>query len=108
MLDSLACLPSSRPVYYARCFGPRPMTQNTDPPLPPEDDEVETQPVLNGPGLAVGFRLKERYRIEGPLGRGAMGIVYLARDEQLAERTVVVKVLPEHHAGDERHLKKFH
>jgi hypothetical protein len=61
-------------------------------------------PAVTGPsGLAqpratladepdVGQRVLNRYRIESELGRGAMGVVFKAWDENL-ERTVAVKVL---------------
>ncbi|MHC4170743.1 MAG: hypothetical protein ACYSWQ_27715, partial [Planctomycetota bacterium] len=41
-----------------------------------------------GPGSRVGS-----FRIEQELGRGAMGVVYLARDTKL-DRSVAVKSLP--------------
>jgi tRNA A-37 threonylcarbamoyl transferase component Bud32 len=46
-------------------------------------------------GQYLGMRLKDRYLIERELGRGAIGVVYLARDQQLLERRVVIKVLRE-------------
>jgi serine/threonine protein kinase len=39
------------------------------------------------------MRLKDRYQIERQLGRGAIGIVFLARDLQLMSKPVVIKVL---------------
>ncbi len=41
----------------------------------------------------LGLLLKDRYLIERTLGRGGLGAVYLARDRQLLNRAVVIKVL---------------
>src|SRR5688572_12187369 len=55
--------------------------------------------------LAAGDRLSH-YEILGPLGAGAMGEVWRARDSRLG-REVAIKVLPEHFAGDEERLLRF-
>jgi serine/threonine protein kinase len=55
--------------------------------------------------LAAGSRLLH-YEVLGPLGAGAMGEVYRARDTKLG-REVAIKVLPEHFADDEERLKRF-
>jgi serine/threonine protein kinase/Tol biopolymer transport system component len=46
------------------------------------------------------------FSIERELGRGGMGIVYLARDPKL-NRRVAIKVLPAHVAGDSGSLARF-
>ena len=45
--------------------------------------------------LQPGMMLDDRYLIEKELGRGGIGVVYLARDKQLLSRPVVVKLLLE-------------
>ena len=57
-----------------------------------------------------GVLLKGRYLIEGELGRGGIGVVYLARDTQLLKRRVVIKVLLQGEEGSvhtEWFKKKF-
>ncbi len=64
----------------------------------------DLQPPATSPGvMASGAR---RYEIERELGRGGMGVVYLARDTVL-EREVAYKVLPEGLRGNPNALKNF-
>jgi serine/threonine protein kinase len=51
-------------------------------------DQVNTKPTLPGPRL-----LASRYLLEKRLGRGAMGQVYLARDQNLITRRVAIKTV---------------
>ncbi len=52
------------------------------------DDQAKTKSTLPGTTL-----LNRRYRLDKRLGRGAMGQVYLARDENLITRRVAVKTI---------------
>src|SRR5216684_3336538 len=52
------------------------------------EDQVNTKSTLPGTTL-----LNIRYRLEKRIGRGAMGQVYLARDENLITRRVAVKTI---------------
>ncbi|MDT4969664.1 MAG: hypothetical protein QOJ64_4401 [Acidobacteriota bacterium] len=55
----------------------------------PEVDETSTRPS----GRYEGTVLDGRYLIERELGRGGIGVVYLARDQQLMSKPVVIKIL---------------
>ena len=55
--------------------------------------------------LAAGSNLST-YEILAPLGSGAMGEVWRARDTRLG-REVAIKVLPEHFVDDEERLRRF-
>ncbi len=46
------------------------------------------------------------YKIEREIGRGGMGVVYMARDTQL-NRVVAIKTLPEHLQGDPTRMERF-
>ncbi len=53
------------------------------------------------PGTTLG-----PYQIDAPLGAGGMGEVYKATDTRL-DRTVAIKVLPEHVANDTDLQQRF-
>ncbi len=55
--------------------------------------------------LSAGSRLGP-YEIVSPIGAGGMGEVYKARDTRL-ERTVAVKVLPEHLSTNPESRQRF-
>ncbi len=56
---------------------------------------------------APGGKLKGRYLIERELGRGGVGVVYLARDERLHGMPVVIKFLLDVAGQNEWLIRKF-
>jgi predicted Ser/Thr protein kinase len=56
--------------------------------------------------LALQSVLAGEYSLQRELGRGGMGVVYLARDVQL-DRDVAIKVLPTHLAGSKAARERF-
>jgi serine/threonine protein kinase len=56
--------------------------------------------------FAKGARLKDRYRLERPLGRGGMASVWLASDEVL-DRPVAIKILSDTIASDPEFVARF-
>ena len=56
-------------------------------------------------GITAGTKLGP-YEIVSPLGAGGMGEVYRAQDTRL-ERTVAIKVLPEHLSSDPQRRERF-
>src|SRR5947199_1274341 len=56
--------------------------------------------------LELEAALAGEYSLQRELGRGGMGVVYLARDVQL-DRDVAIKVLPAHLASDAAARERF-
>lgn len=77
-----------RPIYLYMRECPRCERCYEDEVLLCPDDQAKTKHTLPGTTL-----LNTRYRLEKRLGRGAMGQVYVARDENLITRRVAVKTI---------------
>ncbi|MCU1264619.1 MAG: hypothetical protein JWM21_937 [Acidobacteria bacterium] len=55
----------------------------------------------------MGTLIAGRYLIKSKLGQGGFGVVYLALDQKMVSRPVVVKVVLEQAPGDEYSVRKF-
>jgi serine/threonine protein kinase/Flp pilus assembly protein TadD len=71
-----------------------PLSTDVSPQRRASDGSVQPQAAADE-RLRVGERLSGRYRIERELAEGGMGVVYLAKDEQVAGETFAIKVLKE-------------
>ncbi|HYJ88904.1 MAG TPA: serine/threonine-protein kinase [Pyrinomonadaceae bacterium] len=70
-------------------------------------DPTTVDTVQRTPKELVGQLLNGRYAIQSELKRGGMGVVYLARDQQLHSRYVVVKVLLDEAYQSQYVVQKF-
>jgi len=69
-------------------------------------DQEPTKTEITSEAARAGVHLKGRYLIERELGSGGFGTVFLARDTQLHDKAVVVKILRDLH-DDGWARKKF-
>lgn len=75
--------------------------------IPTTLDATTVDTVERSPKNMVGQLINGRYAIHSELKRGGMGVVYLARDQQLHSRSVVVKVLLDEAYQSEYVVQKF-
>ncbi len=77
-------------------------------PAPTRLDRTTIDPTrMLSPTDLIGQTISNRYLIQKELKRGGMGVVYLARDQQLHSRPVVIKVLLDDAYQSEYVVQKF-
>ncbi|HMG32618.1 MAG TPA: protein kinase [Blastocatellia bacterium] len=74
----------------------------------PSADSLQSSAAETETVGASELKFKGRYLIERELGRGGIGVVYLAKDLQLHGRPVVIKVLLDESGENPWLIKKFH
>ncbi len=65
---------------------------------------TSSDPTASGP-LETGTILQNRYQIERLLGGGGMGMVYLARDQRLANRPCAIKEMVDHFIDPQQRIE---
>lgn len=69
------------------------------------DDSTRLKTIEQDP--LIGTVLDERYLIEGVVGRGGMGVVYRARQQNM-DKDMAIKMLYSHKVSDSEAIKRFH
>src|SRR5262245_36572600 len=70
-------------------------------------DETSAAPSVPPVDPLIGSMLSDRYLVQRELGAGGFATVYLATDQKLMGRPVVVKVLRERRTDNEWRMKRF-
>lgn|GEM_PF-4825952 len=100
---------SERDVGASAVPGPRRPSIHDEPTLVEDAPQPPSQPAETETGRAFpgGLqRLADRYRLEDPIASGGAAVVWRAFDEVLS-RTVAIKLLHPHLAGDARTVERF-
>lgn len=74
--------------------------------LPPTDSAINEAPTLIGPRIGEAGQSIGKFAIERELGRGGMGVVYLARDKEL-NRLVALKMILAGSMASDEYLQRF-